>query len=348
MDWATPSYNRTQVDKAGDRLAKGGCTDEELALAVEVMNNWRASHSYPLNTFQMTLRNRARAVYQHANVVQRLKRATSIEAKLKHIPGMKLSRMQDIGGCRAIVSTVTLVDRLANRYKNTDYHEFLREFDYLRHPKPSGYRGVHLVYRYATTRSAGFSEYDGLSIEIQLRSTHQHAWATAVEVVDTITGQALKSGRDGDPRWERFFALMGTALARREGTEEVPDTPPSEATLRKELASLEAELDPARVLRAARATIAGPPGRATGADLFLLRLDYERNQISYRQYPKSQIDVATRHLAELEGEVRRRPTLNVVLVGAADLRALRRAYPNYFMDTEHFIGEVNRALGRAA
>jgi ppGpp synthetase/RelA/SpoT-type nucleotidyltranferase len=343
VDWAKPGYSRSQVDKAGDRLAKGQCSPQELAAAVEVMNNWRASHSYPLNTFQMTLRNRAKAIYEHANVVQRLKRATSIEGKLKLIPGMKLSRMQDIGGCRAIVTSVPLVDRLAEKYKSSDYHEFVREFDYLRGPKVTGYRGIHLVYRYRADTEP-FQVYEGLSLEIQLRTTHQHSWATAVEVVDTLTGQDLKSGHDGDPRWKRFFALMGTVLADLEGTEPVPDTPTDRGILRAELTDLAQDLKAVEVLNAARATINGPPGHEKVSDLFLLKLDYAAHEVHYWGYLKNQIRVATRHLASLEEEVRQRPMLNVVLVGAADLRAVRRAYPNYFMDTDRFIQEVKRAL----
>ena len=43
---------------------------------------------------------------------------------------------------------------------------------------PSGYRGVHLIYRYNSDRK---TEYNTLLIEMQLRSQLQHAWATAVE-----------------------------------------------------------------------------------------------------------------------------------------------------------------------
>jgi ppGpp synthetase/RelA/SpoT-type nucleotidyltranferase len=174
MDWAKPSYSRSQVDRAGVCLAKRVGTPEDIGHAVEVMNNWRASHSYPLNTFQMTLRNRARKIYPHANPVQRLKRAVSIETKLEYNPSMRLSRMQDIAGCRAIMPNVLLVDRLANRYMRSDYHQFVKEFDYIREPKGSGYRGIHLTYLYVADDDR-FYMHDGQSVEIQLRSAHQHA-----------------------------------------------------------------------------------------------------------------------------------------------------------------------------
>ena len=349
MGLAVPEHSRAQVDKAGARLAKNHSEpDDGLIRAVEVVNNWRASHTYPLNVFQMTLRNRAKTTYPSAVVTQRLKRIVSIEAKLRNLPGMQLSRMQDIGGCRAVVATVTHVDRLANKYKETGYHEYVREFDYLRQPKTSGYRGIHLIYRYHAGNERS-RMYDKLSIEIQLRSRHQHAWATAVEAVDTFTGQALKAGH-GNPAWERFFALMGTVLARLENTQTIPGTPTTKAAVRRELAEAVAEVNAVETLKAYRTSIAVSTGPALTAGVkpawFVLLLDFDSSRVTMWSYETSQMETAIAHLAKLEEEARERPTMNVVLVGAESMKAVRRAYPNYFLDTGLFIEEVQKALGR--
>ena len=50
--------------------------------AVDIVNNWRASHSYPLQTIKMTLKRRAKRVCPTALVAQRLKRLASIKLKL--------------------------------------------------------------------------------------------------------------------------------------------------------------------------------------------------------------------------------------------------------------------------
>src|SRR5438270_11039884 len=86
------------------------------------------------------------------------------------------------------------------------------------------------------------SIYNGLRIEIQLRSRLQLAWATAVETVSTFTGQALKSNI-GDDAWKRFFALMGSSIARREGTSIIPNTPESRNELRRELRDCSQQLE---------------------------------------------------------------------------------------------------------
>ena len=68
-------------------------------------------------------------------------------------------------------------------------------------------------------------------IEIQTRVQLQDAYATAVETVSTFTKSPIKVG-DGHEDWKRSFALVGSALAMREGTTLVEDTPsdPSELT----------------------------------------------------------------------------------------------------------------------
>jgi hypothetical protein len=79
MAWAVPEYTRSQVDRAGRVLA--GRINGDMERSLQVINNWRASHSFPLNTFQMTLRRNARNIEASPVVAQRIKRLSSIEAK---------------------------------------------------------------------------------------------------------------------------------------------------------------------------------------------------------------------------------------------------------------------------
>jgi ppGpp synthetase/RelA/SpoT-type nucleotidyltranferase len=88
--------------------------------------------------------------------------------------------------------------------------EFLKPKDYIKEPKPDGYRSYHLICRYQGIHQDG--AYKGLRIEIQIRSAMQHAWATAVETIDAFTGQALKTNISGDVTWKRFFHAWEAAL----------------------------------------------------------------------------------------------------------------------------------------
>ncbi|GAH08548.1 unnamed protein product, partial [marine sediment metagenome] len=125
---------------------------------------------------------------------------------------MKLTTMQDIGGLRAVLGTVYDVYMLSEEYrKNTLFgHELIDEKDYIHKPRSEdGYRSLHLIYKYKNRRNPA---YDGLRIELQIRTKLQHTWATAVETMGTFLGQALKS-RQGDQEWLDFFALTSSAFA---------------------------------------------------------------------------------------------------------------------------------------
>jgi hypothetical protein len=341
MTWETPQYSRSKVDRAGDILINNlrSPTDEEWALYV--INNWRASHSFPLNTFQMFLRGRARQVDPSALIAQRVKRLSSIEYKLRMQPGMKLSRMQDIGGCRAVVADVPAVRELRDLYRFSHLkHPLVKEDDYISEPKRSGYRSIHRVYRYASDRS---STYNGLQIEVQMRSQLQHAWATAVETVGTFLQQSLKASQGSDD-WLRFFALMGSAVARLENAQLVPDTPTSRTGLIRDLKHYIECLDVDRKLSAYARTIRTlEKPEIRGAHYFLLDLRPSEGTITVTAFPRSELPAATARYLDVERHLTGAGS-EAVLVSVESLGLLRRAYPNYFLDTGVFLDTVKRAI----
>jgi hypothetical protein len=149
MPWPIPAYSRGQVNRAGEILRNGLASTNDLDFATDVLTNWRACHGYPLNTFQATLRRKLRGISPSAFVAQRLKRSPSIISKLQRFPEMQLARMQDIGGLRAVVPALSHVKRLVSSYQSSRFlHELVSTRDYIASPKTSGYRSVHLVYRY--------------------------------------------------------------------------------------------------------------------------------------------------------------------------------------------------------
>ena len=342
MVWTVPTYSKGAVDRAGRVIASEQATAEDTALALAVLNNWRASHSFPLNTFQVGLRRKARVVDRDALVAQRIKRLSSIEAKLRRFPRMNMSQMQDIGGCRAVVSSVARVRELERAHRESAVkHKLLRVDDYLNSPQLSGYRGVHLIYRYFSDRSAS---YNGLQIEVQLRSQLQHAWATAVETVGTFLKQALKSSQ-GHAEWLRFFALMGSAIALRERTNSVPATPTDRNALSGEIRAAAAALDVERRLEAygdALQTLEDPS--VLDAHYYILALDPVADTITIRGFAKAELEQATARYLDIERSLDSATGAEAVLVSVDSVAALKRAYPNYFLDTRAFLDVVRRAL----
>ena len=214
--------------------------------------------------------------------------------------------------------------------------------DYIAKPKISGYRGIHLIYKYNSEKIA---DYNGLYIEIQIRSKLQHAWATAVETVGTFLNQPLKSSL-GEVKWLRMFALMGSIIALREKSKVlVPDTPTTKAELVAELRTLVKELDVIDSLQMFSTAInISQPGEKKDKHYFLLKLIPSQQQMTVSSFSRRQLDQATAAYLEVEKELKTQQGTDAVLVSADSLANLRRAYPNYFLDTQVFLNELSRAI----
>lgn len=348
-EWAKREYGKGEIDRAGSLLMPWWSDPDPIAEpkgfsgALQVVLNWRSSHGLPLNVFQATLRLRAKRVERDVIVAQRLKRFSSIMNKLTREPTMKLSQMQDLGGCRAILPDIAAVDRLYGLYRGGEplpqTEIGLKCYDYIRKPKDDGYRGIHIVGRYHP-RTNGREPWNGQRVEIQLRSRLQHAFATTVETVTTFTQEPLKFGA-GPVEWRRFFSLMGSALARREMTPHVSNTPSDETELVKELIELTRSLKVRERLRGwTTALKVSPRQNLEGFKWLLLVLDTNVHSIRVRGYA-SRAD-AVEAVAEIEQG--KRPELDAVLVWVEDVNDLRAAYPNYYADTREFIAALNSAL----
>lgn len=351
-EWVRREHSKGEIDRAGAILVpwwRGGPKPAELGEAYRVVENWRTCHSYPLNAFQVILRSRARRVEQDALIAQRLKRFISMMNKLAREPNMKLSQMQDLGGCRAIMSSVQAVDNLLALHRGQEPNLFegegrLRVYDYIRNPKADGYRGIHVVGRFVA-RSEAREHWNGQRIEVQLRSRLQHSFATAVETVTTFTRTPLKSG-GGPGEWRRFFSLMGSALALREGTPPVEGTPSNAGALVRELRDASRTLGVTRRLHGwTNALRAIPRRHVQGAKWLLMVLDVQANTVSVVGYEDRQ--KAASVLARIEQRPGIGEHLDAVLVWVPSARHLRAAYPNYYADTGAFLSALETALRSA-
>lgn len=341
MEWITPEHERADVNAAARVLLKNGSLPKEKQQpASDIVNNWRYAHNYPLNTFKVTLRRYAKKAFPAAIVAERRKRLESILFKLEREPTMRLTQMQDIAGCRAIVGNVSSVDKLVDIYKKSDLkHKLHHVKDYIRSPKASGYRGVHMIYEYNSDK---IKTWNGLKVELQLRSRLQHVWATAVETVGAFTKQALKSSR-GQAEWLRFFALMGSYISKVERTTLVPNTPSDAAELELELMDCVQGLNAVTQLEAFQHGISAiKKPELQGSGYYLLQLDTAAlpANLTIKGYRSSDLQAAIFDATFAE----EKPNLNVVLVSVSSLKALRRAYPNYFADTESFLRILKEAI----
>jgi hypothetical protein len=278
---------------------------------------------------RMTLTGRAKKIDERAIIAQRLKRLFSIAVKLKRNQHMALSQMQDLGGCRAVVRNVRAVHRLVAKYeqsvsKNPNARaEFVKKYDYIAGPKNDGYRSVHFVFKYRT-QSLEHKSWNGLRIEIQIRSRYQHAWATAVETVDTFTKQALKTG-GGREAWRRFFLLMSGVIALKESTPLCPGCPSSKEEIRAELRALAAHLNVREVLRSWSTALTHLPTKVSetgGANVvYLINLDAADEQVKVIAF--STEEQASEEYLSTEKMIKDKPNAQAVLVSVNSMQHSR-------------------------
>lgn len=335
--WESPKYSKKQIDKAGKIIADPTSSEQDKNEALEILNNWRSSHAYPLQVITSHLRRKN----NDAIVVQRLKRLDSIIGKLERNPEMSLYRMQDLGGCRIIVESIDDVYNSLNQYKNSRIRHILkREYDYIQNPKNSGYRSYHMVYQFQSDKTDTYNK--NILIEIQFRTRLQHLWATALETMGIYTKTALKASI-GDKDILRFFVLVSSVFAKMEDTPICPNTIDDYNNLVSEIKKINSRMKLLTRLDAMSMAIDIANDSFNNKNgYFLLELNLQNYRLRVHEFKTHQIILATNVYNKLESM--NDPNLDVVLVSASSFNALKSAYPNYFADISEFIKIMRRIL----
>jgi len=336
--WEIPKYSKKEIKNAGKAIATPSISNEERDIALEILNNWRSAHAYPLQVIASNLRLRNPT----AIVVQRLKRLESITGKLERYSTMDLYRMQDLGGCRVIVDSLDEVYAAILNYKNSRIRHILkREYDYIQEPKDSGYRSYHMVYQFHSDKKETYNK--NMLIEIQFRTKLQHTWATTVEMMGIYTKSQLKASI-GDEDVLRFFVLVSSVFAKMEGTPIAPNTIDDFNTLISEIREIDKKLYIVSRLSALSVAInhVNENTKIKKNGYYVLQLNYKKKLLKINSFLKSQVELATNVYNKIEET--NNPNLDVVLVSATSFETLKAAYPNYFTDISGFVDMMRRIL----
>jgi len=348
------SFTGKQIIKAGEDLINPDFSEghEKFLFAMDVLSFWRFSHEIPLEVALSILQKATLEQDKNAIFAKRLKRYVSIVFKLKRFPKMKLKNMQDIGGCRGIVKDqkklikIVRVLRKMPEFKNSQGK--IRCKNYIETPKEDGYRGYHLI--------GSFPDGHGnkKNIEIQLRTTLQHYWATALEIVDLFTGQALKSNQ-GDENWKRFFFSVGEQFSIMENIHLFNALEPEEQ-FRNYVAALNTssenisscgsaqqccrELGVIKKLDAFAASLQIIGDKIIDnpdSGYVLLKINTDTHTLSSALFDKEENKLAEAQYIEAEKESAEKNGTVVALVSATAVGGIKEAYPNYFADSTEFL-----------
>ncbi|MBP1566675.1 MAG: GTP pyrophosphokinase family protein [Oscillospiraceae bacterium] len=114
------------------------------------------------------------------NIQSRLKSPQSIAQKLakKNIPITAesiLSNLHDMAGVRVICHYIDDIYAVANFLSLHDDIQLIKQKDYIKNPKPSGYRSLHLIVTVPVFLSTGKKI---VPVEIQIRTMAMDFWAS--------------------------------------------------------------------------------------------------------------------------------------------------------------------------
>lgn len=165
------TLSKTQIDRLGERLRAQAFGEAELRL----LDDYRRTFGL---VYDRVVANVQRII--GVPVSGRPAKSTSSIIEKLNRESLRLSQMQDIAGCRAIVADLHQQDHAVKA--------IAREFDSVaildRRERPShGYRAVHLIVRE-----------DGKPIEVQVRTSLQHVWAEMSEKLADILDPSIKYG----------------------------------------------------------------------------------------------------------------------------------------------------------
>ncbi len=329
--------SKSQITKAGKILLTSK-SQEEINEALELINIWRTNHLHPLNVLKNALirlltKNKITPIL----IAQRLKRLESIEYKLDLNENMGLGGMQDIGGFRAVLKDTKDLFKLKNLLQTSGNHKLERIRDYVENPKSSGYRSIHFIYTY----NSKIEKFNGLKLELQIRTKLQHNWATAVETAGIITKTSLKSSQ-GPDEWLDFFKVVSSLFAIKEKLPVLDEH--SSLTMEELMFECEKQTERLKVidiLSALRVSVKVVENKKFAGDYYIIHINIVKQVVQIMSFKQKEYEKASEKYLEIEKSIKDNQSA-VVFVASSSLKSLKKAYPSYFLDTSEFISVLER------
>ena len=189
------SMTNSHIRKIGNQLKNNIEVPESV---IEELEIYRLSFKTALSETYNILDNIC-SNYKDSIVTYRIKRFESIIKKLQRFPAMKLDRMGDIGGCRCILKNkkdvYSVYNQICTKFDVTTIK------DYYETPQSDGYKSIHIYIKDTSSQKR---------IEIQLRNTESHDWATLVEISDYLFSESIKTKNPIKKELQEFHRILST------------------------------------------------------------------------------------------------------------------------------------------
>jgi putative GTP pyrophosphokinase len=187
--------SKTRTDRLGDRLRKGNISEDDLRLLDQYRRSFTEAYEFVIGTIrnQLGLEPTGRPS----------KTTTSISDKLRR-ESIRLTQIQDIAGCRLIVSDIKSQESVVKSLEGLFEHTTIID----RRERPShGYRAVHVVVHHGSKL-----------IEIQIRTSLQQLWAELSEKYSDVVDPAIKYG-GGDKETQEILKKASEIVNLEESNE---------------------------------------------------------------------------------------------------------------------------------
>lgn len=178
--------SKTQIDRLGDRLRTGSIDESDL----KMLDDYRRSFGQAYEEVVRIIRERL-----DLDLTGRPAKSTSSIIEKLHRESIRLSQVQDIAGCRVVVTDMQEQERVAGLLR--EVFPALSVVD--RRVRPSyGYRAIHIII-----------QIHGKLIEVQVRTALQHSWADLSEKFADTIDPAIKYGGGDRKIQELLYDLSG-------------------------------------------------------------------------------------------------------------------------------------------
>lgn len=187
--------SKAQVDRLGDRLRQGAPVEADLRRLDDYRRSFGQAYETVVRVIreQLQLEPTGRSAKSTLSVLEKLRRES-----------IRLTQVQDIAGCRIVVSDLIEQDRVVETLRTV----FTSSSVVDRRETPShGYRAVHVVVQISHRL-----------VEVQVRSTLQHLWAELSEKLSDLLDPGIKYGQ-GNEHARNVLSTISEMIALGESAE---------------------------------------------------------------------------------------------------------------------------------